>query len=146
MVLPASALGQRAEVAEVFQLDGEIDVADNDIAWHVQDDGGEIEDRVHSRGHETVRHVLRCGRWHGDDAHADLAAANKILQFVKGQNRLTVGLASFAFHIDIKTGNNLEALFFKSLVGQQCQTEMADTDEYDGLKLGAAQHLGNLVA
>ena len=43
MVLAASAFGERAEVAEVFQLDGEIDVA-GDVVRHT-DEASVVSDR-----------------------------------------------------------------------------------------------------
>ena len=45
-VLEISAFGERAEVAEVFHLDHEVDAADNHAAGNAQDDGRGIEDGV----------------------------------------------------------------------------------------------------
>jgi hypothetical protein len=57
-----SAFGERAEVAEVFQLDGEVDVAGN-----ARDDRREIEDGVDPGGDEAIGHVLSDGGGHGDN-------------------------------------------------------------------------------
>ncbi len=72
--------------------------------------------------------------------------ADEVFELVELQNRLIVRLAAFAFHIDIEAGDDLEALFFKALVGEQCRAEMADADDHDRLKLFAPQNLGNPLA
>ena len=97
-------------------------------------------------GDQPVRHVLRDSARYGDNPHANFARADEALKPVKSQDRLTVRLSAFAFHIDIKAGNDLEAFFFKALVGEQRRAEMADADKDDWLKLFAPQNLGNPVA
>src|SRR5678815_4985609 len=44
------------EVAQVLQLDGEVDVVDRDLFRDLQDDGREIENPGDAAFHEVIRH------------------------------------------------------------------------------------------
>ena len=81
---------------------------------------------------------------HGDDAHQHFMLPAERLQLIHGINGLAVfGMVHRRLHI--KTRQNVQAVFVKAAVTQQCLTQLAGADENSICRIVVAQELLDII-
>jgi len=139
-VIPALLLN---EIAQVFQLDSEVDVVDHHVFGDMKNDGREIE-YAHDAGlYQIVRDFLGNRRRHGHDRHLDMMGLDEIWKLLHAEDRQVNVLVAPPFGLDVERRNDLESLLFKSAIRKERQTEIADTDENHRLEARRAELVGN---
>src|SRR5258706_10755011 len=73
-------------IAEDLQLDGEVDLANLDGAWHGEHNRSEVQDAGDAGTHQAIGCVLRRAGRGGDDTDADALRLHDLRQFVDMTN------------------------------------------------------------
>lgn len=130
------------EVAEAFELDGEVDVVNDDLFGDLEDGGREVEDGLNALGDEAVGDLLGDGPGDGEDGDFDVFFANEGSDFVHSEDLDSEVAGAFAGWLGIKGGDDFEAFASEAAVSEEGAAEVTCADEDDGLEACGAEDVG----
>ena len=130
------------EVAEAFELDGEVDVVNDDLFGDLEDGGREVEDGLNALGDEAVGDLLGDGPGDGEDGDFDVFFANEGSDFVHSEDLDSEVAGAFAGWLGIKGGDDFEAFASEAAVSEEGAAEVTGADEDDGLEACGAEDVG----
>ena len=130
------------EVAEAVELDGEVDVVNDDFFGDLEDGGGEVEDGLNAFGDEAVSNFLSDGSWDGEDGDFDVFFANEGSDFVHSEDLDSEVAGAFAGWLGVEGGDDFEAFASEAAVSEEGAAEMTCADEDDGLEACGAEDVG----
>lgn len=130
------------EVAEAFELDGEVDVVNDDLFGDLEDGGREVEDGLNALGDEAVGDLLGDGPGDGEDGDFDVFFANEGSDFVHSEDLDSEVAGAFAGWLGVKGGDDFEAFASEAAVSEEGAAEVTGADEDDGLEACGAEDVG----
>jgi hypothetical protein len=133
------------EITEILKLDGEVDIADDNVFRDVQDDGREIKNSGDAASDQLIGNFLSRGGGDRQNCHLDTARGHDFGHFINGVKRLADILVAFT-KIDVEPGDNLEAFLLEALVRKQGQAHVTDSDQDDWLKAICPEEISNHLA
>lgn len=130
------------EVAEAFELDGEVDVVNDDLFGDLEDGGREVEDGLNALGDEAVGDLLGDGPGDGEDGDFDVFFANEGSDFVHSEDLDSEVAGAFAGWLGVEGGDDFEAFASEAAVSEEGAAEVTCADEDDGLEACGAEDVG----
>lgn len=130
------------EVAEAFELDGEVDVVNDDLFGDLEDGGREVEDGLNALGDEAVGDLLGDGPGDGEDGDFDVFFANEGSDFVHSEDLDSEVAGAFAGWLGVEGGDDFEAFASEAAVSEEGAAEVTGADEDDGLEACGAEDVG----
>jgi len=131
------------EIAQVLELDSEVDIVNHDVFGHVQNYGREIENAHHPGLDQSVRDFLSFRRRHSYDCHFDMVGLDKIGKFLHAKDWEVNFFVAPPFGLDIERSDDFKTFLFKSAIRKERQTEITDADKNHRLQTVGAELIRN---
>ena len=128
---------------QLLQLDREIDRHQLHTGGKFQYRRGEVENPLHARFDQSIRHTLSRFRRNGNDRQIDPIVPNEFAQIRQIADRLSFDQLTDLFRIGIDQTDDLEAVGTKSLISQQRTSEVADPHQCSAPDSIDAEHTTN---